>query len=208
MVEVSCITIGAFDTNCYIIKQNNKAILIDAMVDQQGSIEAIEKELEDLDLLAVVLTHGHYDHIAGLNLLFERYQMPIYIHRKEAHYLSDPKMNLSSQITEPLRIDLPFYTIDSKQITIDTFQFEIIKTPGHTPGSITLVLKNHAFVGDFLFKNSIGRIDLIGGNRQEMNGSLKKAITWPEDWIIYPGHGQQSKMIYEKKSNPYLRNHR
>ncbi len=208
MLEVKCLTLGPLETNCYLLKQEKKAILIDAMVDQQGDIDRIVQALEDSQLLAVILTHGHYDHIAAVNLLFNRYQMPIYIHEDEADYLTEPKLNLSPLFSLNYTVDEPANIVSGHQLKIDDFIFEVIKTPGHTPGSMTLIIDNHAFVGDFLFKNSIGRTDLIKGSQELMRKSLSEAINWPDDWIIYPGHGPTSTMKDEKKSNPYLRTHR
>ena len=205
MLNITTITLGAFETNCYVLKKGKDALLIDCMHDRYGRIDSILDVLKDSNLQGVILTHGHYDHIAGLDLLSDVYSVPIYISKTDYPFLKDPQLNLSIQITDPLTIDLEVIPIESKTLTVGAFSFEILKTPGHTPGSITLKIDNDLFVGDFLFKNSIGRTDLVFGDMNTMKKSLAKAKLWDDGWSIYPGHGPASKMGYEKKHNPYLK---
>ncbi|HHX07462.1 MAG TPA: MBL fold metallo-hydrolase [Erysipelothrix sp.] len=208
MLTITTLTLGSFETNCYVLKRGNQAILFDCMIDRYGSIDPILDELKDSNLQGVILTHGHYDHIAGLNFLYEKFPVPIYISKTDFPYLKDPRLNLSAQITDPLVIDLEVNKIEESTLKVGDFTFEVFKTPGHTPGSLSFQIENHVLVGDFLFKNSIGRTDLILGDMAAMKKSLAKAMKWPDDWYIYPGHGPSSQMRYEKKQNPFLKPYR
>lgn len=171
-MKIETLVLGNLQTNCYILTQNNTAIVIDPVENYQN----IMKKVGEKQLLSVLITHYHPDHIGALQEFLQR-KIPI--------------------------ID---YTSKEKNHTIGPFTFELIKTKGHTPDSITYYFPKDQimFTGDFLFYHTIGRTDMQGGNIEEMNQSLSKIKTYPENTTIYPGHGIKTTLKEELKSNPYF----
>ncbi len=174
-MKIKKIITGVLDENCYILEKNNTCIIIDPGDDYQK----IKEQIENNKILAVLITHAHFDHIGALRNFLTKRSIKIF-----------KKSNLEEQ----------------KNYKIGDFTFECINTPGHSKDSITFYFKEDKamFVGDFIFKESIGRTDLPGGNAKEMSESIQKIITFPEDTKLYPGHGEETTLKEEKATNPYL----
>ncbi len=201
--------LGYIQTNCYIISNQKKECLI---VDPGGHADALIKELKKLQLkpLAILLTHAHFDHIGALDEVREEFAIPVYIHKAEEKWLKDPMKNGSGKYEEipSLVCKEADHVISSEgNMSISDFHFEMVFTPGHSPGSITYYFQQEGFaiVGDTLFENSIGRTDLPGGNEKQLMTVIhNKLLTMPEDTIIYPGHGPATTVGNEMNSNPFL----
>lgn len=211
MLNVKSLSLGPVQTNCYIVWNNDKeCIIFDP--GEEGNKIVKEIENEKLQPKAIFLTHAHFDHIGAVDVIREKFHIPLYVHEKEVDWLTDPLKNGSG-----LYSMLPNYTakrpneehiIKREQFfEIGNMKFEAVFTPGHSPGSVSYIFHedNFAIVGDTLFYQSIGRTDLPGGSLEILLKSIHdKLLTLQEDTIIYPGHGQYTTVINEMETNPFL----
>ena len=150
----------------------------------------------------IVLTHGHFDHIAGVDEVVQAFSCPIYINPLDHALLQDPQLNVS--MGHPIIVkSKPSFLQPGKQI-IGTFSIEVIDTPGHTEGSSLILWDQYMFSGDVVFRGSIGRTDFIGGSNTKMKQSLAILKTLNPSYIIYPGHGPSTTLQQELLENPYL----
>ncbi len=193
-------------TNTYIVYNNTGNCVI---IDPAGNSKIIIKELSELKLTpkAVLLTHGHYDHISALSDIAEQYDnLPVYIHRSEAPYLADSNLNLSV----PLCGEVFTFHGNVKEveggtaIKIGTLEFNVLHTPGHTPGSVCYITEDSIFSGDTLFASTVGRTDFPGGSYPTLLDSLKKLKALDKDFNIYPGHNAATTLNREKMYNEYM----
>ncbi len=196
-----------FAENCYIVSNQSEAFVIDP----GSNFEAMDAYIKanDLTLKGVLLTHGHYDHICGINKLLERYDASIYVHQDERDFLFDPNLNLSGFMSERFKVKdkLPVQVIDeSTTFTLGDETIEVIHTPGHSRGSVTYVYKNMIFSGDLLFKETVGRTDLPTGNQSTLENSIQKLYKrFSDNTLVYPGHGQFTTIAHEKHHNMYIK---
>ena len=158
---------------------------------------------------AILLTHTHFDHIGAVDIVREKYEIPVYVHEKEAEWLLDSGLNGSRLFFGgEVRLKPADEIIAGEgKMTVGDFDFEVFETPGHSPGSISFYFKEGDFVaaGDALFQGSIGRTDLYGGNYEQLIESIhKKLLVLPEHTIVLPGHGPVTTIQREMDSNPFL----
>jgi hydroxyacylglutathione hydrolase len=203
------LVVGALETNCYLIgcKKTKEAAVIDP-----GGEEAVDLILNllqknNFNLKYIINSHGHIDHIIGNNLLKAKTEALLLIHRLDADMLVDGNKNISSfmgkEICSPHADKL---LEEGDEISLGTLKLKLIHTPGHTPGGISLVVNNIVFTGDTLFAGGIGRTDLPGGSYQDLKKSIKeKLLVLSDDKIIYPGHGPDSTIGEERRTNLYLK---
>ncbi|HEY3964435.1 MAG TPA: MBL fold metallo-hydrolase [Planctomycetaceae bacterium] len=208
MIEV--VVSPPFMENTWIVRRAERedCLLIDPGFTPQEVLEVLENR--NLTPAAILLTHGHADHIAG-NAELRRHwpDLPILIGVGDAPMLSDPRANLSLAggvaITSPPADRL---LVEPDQVELAGFVLHVLDIPGHSPGHIVYVLKSESpqlvFGGDVLFEGSIGRCDFPGGNqRQLVDGIRKKLFSLPDDTIVYPGHGDPTTVGEEKRTNPF-----
>lgn len=172
-MKIEFLKLGYLQTNCYFLIKDNKVLLIDPA----DEFDKIKSKLNNLILVGVIVTHNHFDHVGALNDVLKQYNVKLY----------------------------NFDSLEEGINKIDDFEFEVIYTPGHTSDSITIYFKeeNSMFVGDFIFRDSIGRTDLPTGNYREMLNSINRIKKYP-NVEIYPGHGQKTNLEYEKKNNEFF----
>jgi hydroxyacylglutathione hydrolase len=196
------IVAGPMEANCYVLgcESSKQAIIIDPGGDYQKIIACLEEE--GLQPKIIVNTHGHIDHI-GAN---DKFNLPIYIHKLDAAYLTDSAKNLSALFGPPY-VSPPASRLlkDRDKIELGEISLEVIHTPGHTPGGICLKTDNIVFTGDSLFCEGIGRTDFPAASEEQLIKSIKEKIFTLDDSVtIYPGHGPCSTIGREKKENSFL----
>lgn len=186
-MKIEKIVVGLLEENCYLIIKNDKCIIVDPGDEKEKIISRIEKL--KLNVLGILITHDHFDHVGALINILNIYNVPVYYH------------NINNEIDYDKLID-----IKEERYIIDEFKFEVIFTPGHRNDSVTYYFydENIMFTGDFLFKGTIGRTDLEYASIFDMRKSLNKIKEYDDNITIYPGHGDKSSLIYEKKNNYYL----
>ncbi|WP_251551371.1 MBL fold metallo-hydrolase [Neobacillus muris] len=203
------IPLGGIQTNCYIVENADRTCLI---FDPGGEAKKLINLLNSRRLkpLAILLTHAHFDHIGAVDVVRERYSIPVYLHKQEEKWLGDPKMNGSDffSLIEPVIVN-PADEIMKEEgaLQIHDFVFHVYHTPGHSPGSVSYYFDKEGFVisGDALFQGSIGRTDLPGGNQIQLLKSIHdKLLTLPEETYVLSGHGPVTTIVDEMDSNPFL----
>lgn len=207
-MKIYTFTTGPFQTNSYLIIESDarQGLLIDAGSGLENKIKTKLAE-EKSELLYLLNTHGHWDHIADNALIQQATGCKIGIHSADAIRLRDPSVSeLSTQFklkpTDPT-IDLQ----DGLVLSFGSVKFQVIHTPGHTPGGVCFFFPNQKilFSGDTLFAGSIGRTDFPGGDYDTIIRSIKeKILILPDDVQVYPGHGPSTTIGYERSRNPFL----
>ena len=198
------ITTGSFFTNSYIISNDYKeCIIVDPGLSYRNAYEQIIAKYKPK---AILITHGHVDHIDGISFFKD---LPVYISSMDEKMMYDSTNSLYlmiNKITPFKNGELNVINVsDGDIISLIGFSFRVISTPGHTKGSLCYLMDNNLFSGDTLFHLSSGRCDFPTGNSKEMNDSLKKLkVMISDDTMIYPGHDDITRMDVEKKYNPYL----
>jgi len=207
MLQVKCMPLGPLETNCYIVHDEEEAIIIDP----GGEADKVIAFLADERITprAILLTHAHFDHIGGVDELRTYFNIDVYIHEHEAHWLGDPQLNGSMYFTPDNIIVKPAeFLLTPGFDSIGPFYFEIVHTPGHSPGSVSFIFHEHSFIisGDVLFNRGIGRTDLPGGDMAALKRSIRQHIyTLNNLFSVYPGHGPKTTIGDEKRLNPFIR---
>ncbi len=194
----------SFGANTYIIydEKSNEA----AMVDPGGMADKLMSETQDVNLKYIILTHAHFDHIGALEEVAEKTGAEVVIHELEAHALTDPRYNLSTLAGVPENKRGADITVkEGDLIKLGDTEIKFIHTPGHTPGCMCIFVGDDDLItGDTLFYGSIGRTDFEGGSFAQMKESLERLASFDDEITIYPGHGEESTIGFEKRSNPYM----
>lgn len=192
-------------SNTYVLAdEDSQCVIVDPGKGNDRLIEFIEKH--ELKPVAILLTHGHIDHIRGVNRLMDKYHIDAYIHYLDEEMLKDPYLNLSIQMEAPLTINRNIKTInDNEELNLFKEKIIVIHTPFHTKGSVCYYLpeKKVLFTGDTLFRQSIGRDDLPNNERHKRTESLNKIKKLPKDVTIYPGHGPNTTLESELVTYSY-----
>ena len=186
------------ENNTYIIDENDFVVIIDPT----GDINSINNIIRDKNIDAIFLTHGHYDHIGLVDTLMNKYNCPAYIHEldKEIARNNPYKDYPGGDVCVKNKLISFESTLDIKG-----HKFDIYHTPGHSEGSVIIKYNNVLFTGDTLFKEGIGRTDLISSNHRDMIKSLDFIKSFDKDLLVYPGHGDTSDIEHELKYNHYLK---
>ena len=200
------LVLGDLGTNCYIIGEpdSKEAFVIDP--DDGPAVVDTLKE-RGLTCIGILLTHGHSDHIHGVQTLMDTYGAPVYIHERDLPCLYDPQVNLSALHGRPVTITGgTIKTVkDGQHIGSGKMDFQVLETPGHTVGGVCYYMSPAVFVGDTLFRESVGRTDFPGGDFEALAQSIRtKLFTLPDQTMAYPGHGPETQIAFEKENNPYL----
>ena len=199
-MEVKVLQVGPIGTNCYLLEDEKAhvAAVIDPG-DEAGRILQVIKD-DGVDVKYILLTHGHYDHTTAVPELHQALpQAEIYIHKADANGAGSRLFPLAGQIP-----DLKFYD-EGDTLALGDMTIQVLHTPGHSKGSVTLKVGDVLFCGDTLFAGSCGRTDLAGGSYDEIMASLKKLGQLPGDYHVCPGHDVTSTLERERRSNPFLR---
>ena len=198
-MKVKLLRVGPIGTNCYILEddQTNLAAVIDPGDEPELIQEALEKE--GVEVRYLLLTHGHYDHTTAVPALHRVYpQADIYIHQADANGAGSTLFPLAGEVD-----DLKLYD-EGDVIRLGDHEIQVLHTPGHSPGSVTLKVEDVLFTGDTLFAGSCGRTDLRGGSYELIMLSLKRLGELKGDFHVCPGHEATSTLERERRSNPFL----
>lgn len=198
-MERTTISVGEFEVNCSILSRGGKALVVDPGAEGERIIATLEKA--GLAAEAILLTHGHFDHIGAIADLQRRWPgVPVYVHPEDAKILVHPLNRM-----EPLypAIPMPSDVRDCRELD----GVQAIETPGHTPGGVCYYFKGDSLLlsGDTLFAGSVGRTDFPGGSMPTLMASIRKlAAELPDDTLVVPGHGPETTIGAEKAGNPFL----
>ncbi len=198
--------VGEIGTNCYLIFREKKAVCIDPGDEVERIISTLKKN--NVQLEAILLTHGHFDHCLAANILREKTNAKIYACKDEEGLLLDANLNLSKRFGVPFSIKADVFVEDMEKIAFDEIDIRVIYTPGHTGGGCSYYVEADAvvFSGDTLFLGSIGRTDFPSGDATKLIQSIKdKLLILPGETKVYPGHGEQTSIQREKEYNMYLK---
>jgi len=204
-VIVDKLVVGPFASNCYIVgSESNKAGMIIDPGDEAGRILNKVKDLK-LDIKFILLTHGHIDHTGVLKEVKEATGAEVAIHGDDVEHLQDRLVAVAFGLSYPAPPPPDRLLKDGESLDIGDLHFEVLHTPGHTPGGICLLGEGVVFSGDTLFNYGIGRADLPGGNYSQLINSLQtRLMTLPHNTIVYPGHGAATTIGAEREGNPFL----
>ena len=197
-MKVSMMQVGPIGTNCYILEDGKKA----AVIDPGDEADRILAQLNQLDVQVeyILLTHGHYDHTTGVPELHKALPgAKIYIHQADANGAGSRLFPLAGQVDDLLLYD------EGDTLPLGALTIEVLHTPGHSPGSVTLKAGEALFTGDTLFAGDCGRTDLRGGSWEEILASLGRLGRLEGSFHVLPGHGDTSDLDTERKINPYLK---
>lgn len=201
-MKIHIYPLGQMQANCYLLEHDGKCLLIDPADSADFILEKIQ--LMNLDLVGIVATHGHFDHIMAVGEIQLSYpHLSLHIHLKDNSLLARVAETAEhflgyNPMVMPIRLKA---ALPIGKFSIDNFAFEVIHTPGHTPGSCCLYFKKEKilFTGDTLFQGGIGRYDFSYSDKDELKKSLQKILKLPGETIIYSGHGEESRIEYEQE---------
>ncbi|WP_301107390.1 MBL fold metallo-hydrolase [Sporosarcina sp.] len=201
--------LGPIQTNCYVVEDEEKNCLV---FDPGDEGDALLAELQKLSLkpTAILLTHAHFDHIGAIETIRDAYNIPVYLHTAEKDWLGNADLNGSGKYAMLPNVvcnQADVLLTDEKSLEVGPFKMGIRHTPGHSPGSISYIFEEEGFaiVGDTLFKGSVGRTDLPGGNTETLLASIhNELLSLDEELMIYPGHGPATTPGIEQDQNPFL----
>ena len=204
MLRLKTFVVGYYQTNCYVINDDStdKGIVIDPG-DGVGAIKEYIA-LKKLDIVAILLTHGHFDHVLGVNEL--KASCPnskVYYHKEAEKMLLNDKKKYQVLNLEFDNIEADFYVKDGDKLELANMGIEVMYTPGHSDGSVCYIINNdYIFCGDVIFRNSYGATHFYGGNLALLTKSIKKLFDLEGDKILYCGHMESTTLDYERKNNP------
>lgn len=206
-MHIEQIKTGMIEENCYLVYNDEALLIIDPGEDAAKIKTQIEKTQQQP--VAILLTHTHYDHIGAVEELRQFYQIPVYVSPLEQSWLGDPILNLSGlgrhDDIANIIVSPAEYEFEMKPYRLGNMTFQVVPTPGHSIGSVSFIFDDFVVSGDALFKGSIGRTDLYTGNLEQLLHSIQTQLfVLPDEFAVYPGHGDATTIEHEKRTNPFF----
>ncbi|MBZ3647385.1 MBL fold metallo-hydrolase [Enterococcus hirae] len=206
-MHIEQIKTGMIEENCYLVYNDEALLIIDPGEDAAKIKTQIEKTQQQP--VAILLTHTHYDHIGAVEELRQFYQIPVYVSPLEQSWLGDPILNLSGlgrhDDIPNIIVSPAEYEFEMKPYRLGNMTFRVVPTPGHSIGSVSFIFDDFVVSGDALFKGSIGRTDLYTGNLEQLLHSIQTQLfVLPDEFAVYPGHGDATTIEHEKRTNPFF----
>ena len=205
-IRVEATADGRFATNSYLVmdEDTKDAVIIDANFEPESILEVARKA--GANVLAILMTHTDVDHIAGLPALLEELgPIPVVVHHAERHVLVDGTPLRREFAAEPPRVENVVSLEEQAHYRAGSLEFEVLHTPGHSPGGVTFKIKKFLFTGDALFAGSIGRSDFRNSDgRALLDGIHGKLLSLPDDYAVFSGHGPATTIGQERSTNPFL----
>lgn len=206
-MKIEKFVLGSLGTNCYLIEneETKELVVVDPATCPEYMVQHIKSN--GYTPKAVLLTHGHFDHVMGLDGWVKAFDIPVYLHEAEKHILGDPELNLSAMFGTGYAYQEVESLQDGQILEVAGFAFRVIHTPGHTSGGCCYYEEAEGVLisGDTLFCQSVGRSDFPTGSMSTLVRSIKeKLFCLPDDVIVYPGHNEQTCIADEKMYNPFI----
>lgn len=206
-MKIEHFIVGVVGTNCYFaINEDTRECVV---IDPGDYAKMLEEKLRGggYTPVAILLTHGHFDHIMGVEELAKAFSIPVYVHEDDAQMLEDPSLNACAMIGARVSVKADRTVKDGDVLNLAGMEIRVIHTPGHTPGGACYYFPKEEvlFSGDTMFCESVGRTDLPGGSMSALVRSIKeKVLKLPDLTIVYTGHGEPTKIGFEKQYNPFI----
>lgn len=202
---IKTLVLGMCQTNCYLVydRESKKGWIVDPA--DRGEMIAEQCETIGIEPLAILLTHGHFDHMSAAKEVRDHFNIPVYAGEKERQLLADADMNLSGAWAKPVTMEADRWIKDQDTISLAGHTIQVIGTPGHTPGGVSYYIPEEQvlFSGDTLFCESLGRTDFPGSSTADILCSIReKLLKLPEDTAVYAGHMGSTTIGHEKRYNP------
>lgn len=206
-MKVEIFVTGIISTNCYVVsnEETKEAVIVDPAAYPKKLKSYLQEN--ELQVKAILLTHGHFDHIMGIDGVLEDYQVPVYVYEDEAELIADPILNESNTYTNGYTYDKAEYIREGQILKLIGYEFQVIHTPGHTSGGVSYYVasENVLFSGDTLFHGSVGRTDFKTSSMSALIHSIREKLFFlPDETVVYPGHMGATTIGTEKKINPYV----
>ncbi|AYF55069.1 MBL fold metallo-hydrolase [Clostridium botulinum C] len=201
-MKIKRIPAGMYGANCYILI--DEETMVGCIIDPGGDADRLANIIDELniEIKFILLTHGHMDHVGGVEVLREKYNVPVYINGKDKE-LMEKGTQVFGRIWGKTPEDKELK--DEEIIKLGSLDIRCIETPGHTPGGMSFLVNNVVFTGDTLFHGSVGRCDLPGGNQSQLIESIKnKLMVLDDEIVVLPGHEGESNIKFERQYNPFL----
>lgn len=206
-MKIEIFVTGIISTNCYaVVNEDTKEAVL---IDPASYPKKLKNYLQDngLQVKGILLTHGHFDHIMGIDAILEDFKVPVYVHEEEKELIADPILNESRTYTKGYAYDKAEFVRDGQTLNLIGYEFKVIHTPGHTSGGASYYVEseNVVFSGDTLFHGSVGRTDFKTSSMSDLIRSIReKLFRLPDETVVYPGHMEATTIGTEKNINPYV----
>ncbi len=199
--------VGQIMTNCYLVSNEETKELV--IIDPGDQADLLARKIDESGAkpMAILLTHGHFDHVLAVNELAEQYQIPVYAHENEKKQLHSTAVEFFPHLGRSGEIRVDHFISGEPLLKLAGFEIKVLMTPGHTQGGVCYYFEKEGllFSGDTLFFGSIGRTDFPGGSYKDLIQSVEtKLFPLPEDVVVYPGHNNATSIGFEKQNNPFF----
>ena len=206
-MKVERFSTGILGTNCYLAinEETRQTVVIDPAACPTYLMSHVKRE--GLEIKAILLTHGHFDHTMGIDAFLDEFHVPVYVHEGDEPLMNDPGLNLSATYTSGYTFSKAEYIRGGQSLSVAGYEFQVLHTPGHTPGGVCYYVESEKvlFSGDTLFQASVGRTDFPMSSMSDLVQAIReKLLVLPQDVKVYPGHMGETTIGYEQKHNMFI----